>query len=689
MPFRYRLILLLLAIAAVHVAADETLYRYEADVSPCDPSTGWICGDPCEDPCSESVEDGHYVLRWTQPNDIVNYALIIAPNAGEPAPPPTLWIEWRFRSNHPIGPFHFTCDGRFAFRYDRIFDLVFMYGDTVISFSGDDVLGGYAVEEFHTFRFESTDGLNYTVAVDGQVFMDSTGLGTNPGGAFLQMGGRGACGGFLNTVNEWDFVRYGTIATGEQIIASDPPAGLVAPSDFTAPDRFTVTFDATNYVYIDDITVEVTGGIAPAVIQTRRVENTEPDLVEIVLDRLLPFGETTTFKFDTGLTVNCDPGAGEIVNCVEYTLPPPVCGDGAVNQPGEECDDGPSNSDILPDACRTDCSLPVCGDNVTDTGEACDDGPSNSDTMPDACRTDCSLPVCGDNVTDAGEACDDGGMTSACDADCTLAECGDGTLNTNASEECDDGSSNSDSQPDACRTNCTRPSCGDNVTDTGEQCDDGASNSDSQSDACRTSCVLPIYGDNVKDTSEQCDNGTSNSDSQSNACRANCSLPACGDNVRDTGEQCDAGPANSDTLPDSCRTNCRFPACGDNVKDSTEGCDGPDAAACPGECRGNCQCPVCGDGILDAGEACDNGPSNSDTTPDTCRTDCTVPTCGDNVADSGEQCDGTSDDACPSDCLADCTCEIPGIPTLSHWGLLVLAVLLVALSKRHFARSTT
>ena len=72
--------------------------------------------------------------------------------------------------------------------------------------------------------------------------------------------------------------------------------------------------------------------------------------------------------------------------------------------------------------------------------------------------------------------------------------------------------------------------------------------------------------------------------------------------------------------------------------------------------------------------------------PDTYRTNCTLPTCGDNVTDEGEECDGTSDDACPGDCLTDCTCDIVEIPTLSHWGLLALAALLLALSKRHFTR---
>ncbi|MCH8967320.1 MAG: IPTL-CTERM sorting domain-containing protein [Planctomycetes bacterium] len=69
--------------------------------------------------------------------------------------------------------------------------------------------------------------------------------------------------------------------------------------------------------------------------------------------------------------------------------------------------------------------------------------------------------------------------------------------------------------------------------------------------------------------------------------------------------------------------------------------------------------------------------------PYACRTNCTLPTCSDTVTDEGEECYGTSDDACPGECKADCTC---GIPTLSHWGLLSLAALLLALSKRHFTR---
>ncbi len=53
-------------------------------------------------------------------------------------------------------------------------------------------------------------------------------------------------------------------------------------------------------------------------------------------------------------------------------LRPAVCGDGEVDSPREQCDDGGSNSDSTPDACRTACVDAFCGDGVVDTGETCD-----------------------------------------------------------------------------------------------------------------------------------------------------------------------------------------------------------------------------------------------------------------------------------------------------------------------------
>ena len=53
-----------------------------------------------------------------------------------------------------------------------------------------------------------------------------------------------------------------------------------------------------------------------------------------------------------------------------------------------------------------------CGDGVVTPEEACDDGPANSDSVPDACRTNCAQPHCGDLVIDSGEQCDDGNLTA-------------------------------------------------------------------------------------------------------------------------------------------------------------------------------------------------------------------------------------------------------------------------------------
>ncbi|HLS84852.1 MAG TPA: MYXO-CTERM sorting domain-containing protein, partial [Burkholderiales bacterium] len=83
--------------------------------------------------------------------------------------------------------------------------------------------------------------------------------------------------------------------------------------------------------------------------------------------------------------------------------------------------------------------------------------------------------------------------------------CGDGLIDP--AEECDDGSANDDSAPDACRTNCRRAHCGDAVLDSGEACDDGAANSDAAPNACRTSCDRAYCGDGVVDSGELCDPG--------------------------------------------------------------------------------------------------------------------------------------------------------------------------------------
>ncbi len=363
------------SICAGNARADELLYCYEGDVVPYDESAGWIVADACDDPCSESVEDGHFVLRWPYAGNLANYHLWITQPPQEP--PPTLWVEWRFRSNQPIGPYSYTCDANFKIRYAAVTDLVNMFGDAAVSWSGDGFIGGLAIDQFHTYRFECLNGFDYHVSVDGQVFIVD--VGRSPGEYHnIQLAGSGYCAPpppDPSTVNEWDFVRYGTISSGEQIIASDPPAGLVDAMQYPDLDRFTVTFDSPNYVYIDEVTVEVTGGIAPVVTQTRRREKDEPDTVEIVLDRPLPINHTTRFTFNDGVAVNV----------IEYT---PAYGDADDDGVTDDVDNCPNTPN--PDQSDSD------GDDV---GNACDNCPDTAN--PGQEDTD------GDGAGDACDGCPD------------------------------------------------------------------------------------------------------------------------------------------------------------------------------------------------------------------------------------------------------------------------------------------
>lgn len=310
---------------------------------------------------------------------------------------------------------------------------------------------------------------------------------------------------------------------------------------------------------------------------------------------------------------------------------PENCGDGVL-QAAEECDDANTEPG---DGCDERCELESgfvndCGDGVAVgvAGEECDDGAENSDVDPDACREDCTLATCGDEVTDSGEECDDGptDVESTCTDECTVIEsCGDGVVDE--PEQCDDANAD---PGDGCHL-CLltgESSCGDGVyAPAFEDCDLDMGCADSQ--VCRMcECVDPVCGDEVLEGAEECESADDCGDGQRcDDCA--CVDAICGDGVLDVGEACDGSddPCGGDGF---CNDDCACEAyvCGDDVTNGLEECDGVDDGACtPGG--------ACGEDCL-----------------------CFEFECGNDIVEGDEECDGASDDECSVTevCLPDCSC---------------------------------
>ena len=418
MPRRLSLLVVLLAVSPASVFADEVLYRYEGDVLPYDPSEGWIVAHACEDPCSESLADGHFILHWSDCCGLAHYHRNIT-DLGEEQPP-TLWVEWRFRSNLPVGPVFTQCDANLSVIFREIVDHIYIYGDSAFSPSGNGSITGLDVDEFHTYRFESLDGTNYRYSVDGIVFLTRVEHEVTHK-SYVQASGMNSCGDWTtNKIHEWDALRYGTVSLGEQIIATDPPAGEIDTASYPGLDRFSVTFDSANNVYTNEITVEVTGGPVPVVTQVLRLEEYDVDTVQVVLDRTLTTGETTTFTFDDGAAVN-------VVQYVYGAVEACCQADGScTNLPAEDC----TTAGGTPQGELTACEGDADGDGVDgNCGDACpnnvgktdpgvcgcgspDIDSDNDGTLDclDACRNDpdkIEPGICGCGVSDYLDADDD------------------------------------------------------------------------------------------------------------------------------------------------------------------------------------------------------------------------------------------------------------------------------------------
>src|SRR5262249_47206632 len=79
----------------------------------------------------------------------------------------------------------------------------------------------------------------------------------------------------------------------------------------------------------------------------------------------------------------CSSGACR-ANCT--CAPPPVCGDGIVNQVSEQCDG--ASAAACPGQCKADCTCPFCGDNIVQGTEVCD-GTADA-ACPGGCTAACT-----------------------------------------------------------------------------------------------------------------------------------------------------------------------------------------------------------------------------------------------------------------------------------------------------------
>jgi cysteine-rich repeat protein len=212
------------------------------------------------------------------------------------------------------------------------------------------------------------------------------------------------------------------------------------------------------------------------------------------------------------------------------------CGDGAINQPSEQCDYGSQNGYLCWAGygqsctyCTKLCQLETifgerCGDGIKQSCEKCDNGSNNGKTCTPAyggscsyCSLTCQITTisggsCGNSIIESDETCDSSNLGSAtCSS--LLGEGYIGTLS------CSDSCHFITSQ-------CVQPSCtdtdNDGVCDTNDNCIliANADQADLDSDGIGNACDAPVCGNSVIEGTEQCDDGnTVNGDGCSSLCK--------------------------------------------------------------------------------------------------------------------------------------------------------------------------
>src|SRR5579883_433601 len=157
-----------------------------------------------------------------------------------------------------------------------------------------------------------------------------------------------------------------------------------------------------------------------AVTYTNTFAVTGSDTITASASFTVPVGLEFKLPAKQGIELAGPPATGTVTGTAAKNWAPARCGDGVVNQAGEECDDG---NQVNGDGCDNNCTVTRCGNGIVDPGEQCDDG---NQVNSDGCEANCTLPTCGNGILDAGEQCDDGARNGTpgdgCSSSCRSTE---------------------------------------------------------------------------------------------------------------------------------------------------------------------------------------------------------------------------------------------------------------------------
>ncbi len=296
-----------------------------------------------------------------------------------------------------------------------------------------------------------------------------------------------------------------------------------------------------------------------------------------------------------------------------------ACGNGKLDPPGEQCDDGNRKPG---DGCDTLCRKEKCGDGIVtpSLSEECDD---KNTWDNDGCTSKCTFEYCGDAViqTRAGEQCDDGNSMpgDGCNGQCKKEQtvnsvvycCAPGSSQCRKQQgtACQNGEqrfTNIDVCQASCGGNLSQPVCGNSRIESGEQCDDGNTISTDGCHNCQKVVVNPVVF---------------------------CCAPGSSQCRKQQGSACETGEQRFDNI-DACQKACGprpQSSCGDGRCEGGESAFGCDPVVglpniclghifCPGDCSKNNPTARCGNGIVEPGEQCDDGNTSNG---DKCNEGCT------------------------------------------------------------------